>query len=101
LNRPDNKVWTRTWAERLKVCVEDALEAAQTQPVDVRSAWGAVNWGALKCLDVEERKSLLLDSTFVAVIIEEAAPDAVGLQQYVGGWLDDNGFPDVYVSTEW
>lgn len=88
-------------ATRLKRVVDEALKEARKRPDDERVRMGAINWGDLWCIDVEERKSLLTDTVFIAVVIEEASPDAQGLQQFVGDWLDQRGYKQVYVSTEW
>lgn len=61
---------------------------------------GDVNWGDLSCSEVFlcVRED---GSEFYRVIIEEAAPDACELQEYVEFELFQRGFKDVEVTTEW
>jgi len=92
---------TRAEAEKLQAAVNLILKQARQLPDHERVAMGAINWGDLNCTDVEERKSLLTDSCFQAVIIEEASPDAEGLRKFVGERLDVRGYRNVYVETEW
>jgi len=55
----------------------------------------AVNWGDLKCFDVERRGSV-----YVAYV-DEASPDrADALRAYLETWLQEWGWP-VAVETEW
>ena len=44
---------------------------------------------------------MITDSKLITVIIEEASPDATTLHKFVSGWLEDYGYKDVYVVTEW
>jgi hypothetical protein len=91
----------RGYASRLQRLTNDALDKAAELSNEERLIMGAINWGDLGCCDVEERRSLLKGTSFVAVCIEEASPDATGLQNYVGKYLEEHGHGDVYVSTEW
>jgi len=55
---------------------------------------GSVNFGDLKCIDVERRGDI-----YVAHV-SEAAPDADGLKRYLEKWLQRWGW-SVVVKTEW
>lgn len=55
---------------------------------------GPVNWGDLKCYDVEKRGELHVAR------VSEAAPDATGLKRYLETWLQKWGWP-VVVETDW
>jgi len=54
----------------------------------------AINWGDLKCFEVEE-----LDGRWIAYV-DEADPTAHNLQRYLQNWLMKWGW-DVEVITEW
>ena len=60
----------------------------------------AVNWGDLSCVSAERCESDEGDTRYL-VIIEEAAPDASNLQNYIAVYLATHGFPGVEVMTEW
>lgn len=98
---PLRTLFGKPQARLLQRAVDEALAEAEKLPPDKRYHLGAVNWADLKCSDVERRSSLINGSTMVAVVIEEAAPDAVGLQQFVGDWLENHRWPNIYVVTEW
>ena len=93
---------TRADALKLQTAIDDILDEAATEPDDVRSAMGAVNWGELACSQIELRRSLIHDgpsgAEIIVAIIEEAAPDATGLRDYVQLKL---GRADVFIETEW
>ena len=55
---------------------------------------GPVNFGDLKCIDVERRGDV-----YVAYV-SEASPNADGLKRYLETWLQKWGWP-VAVETEW
>jgi hypothetical protein len=82
---------TRDEALNLQSMVNGFLEDAKAT-ID-----GAINWADLRCVDVQES---LLDDT-VTITIEEAAPEASELCQYVAERLRDNGYPGIVVRTEW
>jgi hypothetical protein len=89
-------------ASKLQNAVNEALILARWLPKDERERMGAINWGDLSCRDVEERRSLLHEgNSYVAVLIEEAHPDAVGLHKFVADRLAQLGWRDVHVETEW
>lgn len=56
---------------------------------------GPVNWGDLKCFDVEQRGVV-----FVAKV-DEASPEAAGLREYLEHWLRKWGWDHVVVEMEW
>lgn len=89
---------TETEAIALMDEVNAALDAAEKC---ARASMGAVNWGDLSCRDVEVRTSLIHDTSMIAVTIEEASPDATGLRAFVSAWLEERGWKDVDVETEW
>ena len=89
---------TRDEAKVLQGVVDTILELAYDKRDELR---GPVNWADLGCVDVEERASLITDSKLITVIIEEASPDATTLHKFVSGWLEDYGYKDVFVVTEW
>ena len=91
---------TKEQAEILRDVVNAILETAFTARHRVLSM-AAVNWGDLGCTDVEERTSLLTGSKLITVIIEEASPEAAQLIKFVSHALEQHGYKDVYVCTEW
>jgi hypothetical protein len=58
---------------------------------------GAVNWGDLRCVDVE----MSLIDGHVTVTIEEASPEAVDLCRFVAKELARRGYEEIAVRTEW
>jgi hypothetical protein len=58
---------------------------------------GAVNWGDLRCVDVEIS---LIDGR-VTVTIEEASPSALELCRFVAKELARRGHDEIAVRTEW
>lgn len=64
------------------------------------TAHEAVNWSDLRCVrviigvDQDDKQVTLIE-------IEEAAPDAWRLQQYVANALANLGYDDIEVNTEW
>jgi hypothetical protein len=64
------------------------------------TAHEAINWSDLRCVRViigvdQDDKQVTL------VEIEEAAPDAWRLQQYVAHALENQGYDNIEVITEW
>jgi hypothetical protein len=94
------KVKAQARARELRALVDEALAEARASDDDERRRMGAVNWADLRCVDVEQRTSLINDSTTIAVTIKEAAPDAIELQRFVGEYLERKGCPHVYVVTQ-
>jgi hypothetical protein len=58
---------------------------------------GAVNWGDLRCVDVE----MSLIDGHVTVTIEEASPEAIDLCRFVAKELARRGPDEIAVKTEW
>ena len=78
---------------RIWAIVEDACMAAQD---DLKpTSHEAINWGDLDCAEVGTKN----DGYYT--IVEEAAPSAVELAQYVRAHLAENGLTNVEVTTEW
>lgn len=63
---------------------------------------GAINWGDLSCVDVEECRSVHMNRIAVRVTIEEADPSNADLHAFMYEKLCTK-FPDIIfeVSTEW
>ena len=83
---------------------EDALDLQATvngilaQAMGERSRIGGpVNWGDLRCVDVEIS---LLDGQ-VTVTVEEASPSALELCRFVAKELARRGHDEIAVRTEW
>ena len=83
---------------------EDALDLQATvngilaQAMGERSRIsGPVNWGNLRCVDVEIS---LLDG-HVTVTVEEASPSASELCRFVAKELARRGHDEIAVRTEW
>jgi hypothetical protein len=95
------KVKAQARAQELRALVDEALSEARASGDDERGRMGTVNWADLRCVDVEQRTSLINDNTTIAVTIKEAAPDAIGLHTFVSGYLERKGWPHVFVVTEW
>ena len=61
---------------------------------------GAINWGDLHCV-AALRVEYHWGEIEYRVEIEEAAPDNAALQGFIHARLEEDGFPDVAVYTEW
>jgi hypothetical protein len=85
---------TEEEALALQATVDEILALAVKKQSRIR---GAVNWTGLLCVDVEMS---LLDGV-VAVTVEGAAPEAVDLQIFVAGELEQRGYGSIRVMTEW
>lgn len=88
---------TREEADALRGAVDEILKAAtDADKLNMRG----VNWGDLRCVDVEERRSLLRDEEpVVYVLIEEA--DSRELELFVGASLEQRGYGGLIIETEW
>jgi hypothetical protein len=84
---------TKEEAIALQTAVDEILALAVEKRSEID---GAVNWGSLRCVDVEMS---LLDGV-VTVTIEEASPEAVDLQIFVAGELERRGYGSIAVRTE-
>lgn len=84
--------------QRLKKTAEALLEGYAEGD---RERYGAVNWGDLSVVDIEERRSLLhpTDPPVVVVMIEEVSPGS-GIQTVLREDLAARGF-DVAVEADW
>jgi hypothetical protein len=90
---------THDEALALQAKINTILEAARHEPKDKRTSMGAINWGDLRCVEIEERRSLLLPGDrWIVALIEEASPEALGLHRYVRMRL---GRADVRIETAW
>jgi hypothetical protein len=81
----------------LKQAADKACEMAYE---DRRLIAGPVNWGDLGCT-MAERYEYHTGRIGYRVLIEEAAPEAQGLQEYIAWKLDEMGCPGIVVLTEW
>ena len=85
---------TKDEALKLQAVADEILAQAFEKRSEIR---GAVNWGDLRCVDVEIS---LLDDV-VTVTIEEASPDALELCRFVAKELARRGYDEVAARTEW
>lgn len=60
----------------------------------------AINWGDLKCADVEYVESLH-NEAFYRACIEEASPDCPKFIQFIRSGMRNRGFSEVEIVTEW
>lgn len=60
----------------------------------------AINWGDLKCADVEYVESLY-NKSFYRASIEEASPDCPKFIQFIRSGMRSRGFGEVEIVTEW
>ena len=90
---------------RLENLAEEACIEAQDEDID-----GAINWGDLHCADVEI--CLRSDgSEYINVLIEEAAPEAYDLRNFIETYMKSKMLQDeelslvnleeLHVETEW
>lgn len=87
------------YLQRLRTATETILRDAYEHRNDGLSR-RAINWADLHCvaaLRVEDDQGQI----HYRVEIEEVAPDAVDLQQFVHEELKSAGFFDIQVYTEW
>lgn len=87
------------YLKRLRVATEAILRDAYKHRDDILSR-GAVNRADLHCvaaLKVEDDQG----ETSYRVEIEECAPDAADLQRFVHAKLEEAGFFNIEVDTEW
>ena len=79
----------------LRMETDNALDRAANDDIQ-----DAVNWGDLGCSSAEHFETDDGRAGF-RVWIEEAAPEAVELQQFIRADLAEHGWPGVEVRTEW
>lgn len=84
----------------LNVLKRSADKACEMAFKDRHRIAGAINWGDLGCT-LAERYQDHTGRIGFRVIIEEAAPDAHELQEYIAERLAEMGTPDVEIVTEW
>jgi hypothetical protein len=85
---------TEEEAAALQATVDEILVLAAEKRSEIG---GAVNWGDLRCVDVEIS---LIDGR-VTVTIEEASPSALELCRFVAKELARRGHDEIAVKTEW
>jgi hypothetical protein len=85
---------TEEEAAALQATVDEILVLAAEKRSEIG---GAVNWGDLRCVDVEIS---LIDGR-VTVTIEEASPSALELCRFVAKELARRGHDEIAVRTEW
>ena len=86
------KILLKLKAETEKICA-DAVK-------DKGEIGGAVNWADLHCHWSEFYRDSEGDSGF-RVYIEESAPYNVELQKYISDKLNEAGFINIEIITEW
>ena len=90
---------TRYEAVRLQDMVNSVLAEAYEARDQIN---GPVNWADLKCVDIESRVSLLSDApAAIFAMVEEASPSADEFCQWVASRLQERGYPDVSVESDW
>lgn len=92
----ENKSERLEYLQRLKVAAEISCREAYKRRISI---YGAVNWADLHCVSAEYRLADRGDE-FFAVQIEEAAPDAINLIEFIRGDLERQGFK-AEVEVEW
>lgn len=82
--------------------IEEVVEAALVKASETDGSWRTeeVNWGDLHCAGVEFVVDEFSDGRYVATI-EEASPYCPSLCGFVANELNEAGFGDVEVRTEW
>ena len=83
------------YLKTLYSATNDACTAAAQESID-----DAVNWADLGCVSAE-RFTTHDGTTGYRVWIEEAAPEAYLLKEFVSLYLDAHGFKNVEIYTEW
>lgn len=84
----------------LAVLKQAADKACEMAYEDRRLIAGPVNWGDLGCTSAERYQDHTGHVGY-RILIEEAAPEAQGLQEYIAGKLEEMGCPGIEVLTEW
>lgn len=79
----------------LKIATDAAIDRANKDDIQ-----DAVNWSDLGCRRAEHFEDDAGNAGW-RVWIEEAAPEATELQNFVSGDLAEHGWPGVEVVTEW
>ena len=109
MTNANDVVWASLWmpaeqrfmtydeVQQRRIALRDATEdACIAAYADLRpNSQEAINWGDLGCAQCG-----IKDNAWY-VVVEEAAPNAVGLWQFVRDWLTDHGYPDVEVEVRW
>jgi hypothetical protein len=85
---------TEEEAIALQATVDEILVLAVEKQPEID---GPVNWGDLRCVDVE----MSLIDGHVTVTIEEASPSALKLCRFVAQELARRGHDEIAVRTEW
>lgn len=79
----------------IKRIVDEALDMAKKSGVN-----GPINWGDLSCVATEyyiQNDGMRGTRAYV----EEAAPENAELQEFIQGYLEGQGKPDIEIITEW
>lgn len=95
----ENKQDRLEYLGRLVKAGEEACRIAYKHRTQIG---GAVNWGDLHCVSAEYRMDEQ-GREFFAILVEEAAPgcEADSVAGYISKRLDEMGFIDIRVETEW
>ncbi len=84
--------------KELKAASNEACKLAASRKGDFFS--DPINFAQLRC--VQAAYSMNSDEDYWSeVTIEGASPDATKLAAFIQKHLEDNGFPDILVRTEW
>ena len=90
----------RQFLSNLITATNEACDNAVGAELLGRFRWAAVNWADLSCHSAEFYMNEY-GSFGYRVYIEEADPNNLELQAFIGGELAKLGFPEVTVLTEW
>jgi hypothetical protein len=90
---------TKEKLKALKEATETILLGAKTEKEKFSAC--AINWGDLKCIDVESVHSLKNTEVEDRVYIEEADPGAKSFADHVSNLLYQGGYGDVEVHLAW
>lgn len=92
---------SRCFLQRLKAATDGVIAKAQEIPAGDR-AWlnEAINWGNLHCI---ESQMVISSEGYknYRVIVEEASPGCIPLQEFIKAHLRSAGFQNVEVRTKW
>ena len=98
----DFEAQSRTYSARQTKFAEirAAINAILEEAIATAPVQDAVNYGDLKCSNIEQVFSES-GNDYYRVCIDEAAPDAWKFQHWILEQLNKRGLPAVLVSTEW
>ncbi len=105
----DHEYWEKghcSWEEvkptKLELLEEATNKAIALAAQDKKQFNESINWGDLRCVNVEQiSQSLREENVDYRVFIEELAPDCIHFRDFILSELDSAGYDNIEVVMEW